>query len=95
MLNTVDDFDEAEINIGLFFLNREYFDDEGNEITLKAHVDNVVNKGSTPDCSDSYSSISQAVYAARDIASFDPCALIDLETGELIEEFEVNPVIRA
>lgn len=86
-------FELTPMKIGLFFTNADYRDDDDIlVVSLQKHLDDVVNKGTSPDCQDSFEKLSKAVDAARSLSDTYECVLADLETGNILELFEVSPV---
>ena len=78
-------------NIAIFFTDKEYTNDNCDNITLEDHLYNVEYDSATPDCWDSFNSLSEACKQAEMLAeNGNPCLLVDLgiDATEIIETFE-------
>lgn len=78
------------MSYALFFIEKEYTNDECENITLEEHL-HLVYQGSTPDLWDSFDKISDACLAAHNQIKYydNPCILVDLDDPTtIIETFE-------
>ena len=78
-------------NFTIFFTDKDYTNDYGDNITLKQHLHNVKYSCATPDCWCSFNSLSEACKQAEMLAeNGNPCLLVDLgiDATEIIETFE-------